>query len=62
MEERSKLEAEQVYNTLMDTGERSTRSIRLMSDVYHAKHTDEHVHALCHWESECSQFEEELRK
>lgn len=48
MKERSKLKAKQVYDILMDTGERSTRPIRLMSDVYDAEHTDEHVHALCH--------------
>ncbi len=62
MEERSELEARQVYNTLMDTGGRPSRPIRPVPDVYDAEHTDEHIHALCHWEGECSQFEEELRE
>ena len=62
MEERSELEAKQVYTTLVDTGGRLTRPIRPVSDVYDAEHTDEYVYALCHWESECSQFEEELRE
>ena len=62
MEERSKLEAKQVYTTLVDTGGRPTRPIRPVPDVYDAEHTDEHVHALCHWEGECSYFEEELRE
>ena len=62
MEERSELEARQVYNTLMDTGGRPSRPIRPVPDIYDAEHTDEHIHALCHWEGECSQFEEELRE
>ena len=62
MEERSEMEAKQVYTTLVDTGGRPTRPIRPVSDVYEAEYTDEHVHALCHWEGECSQFEEELRE
>ncbi|MCJ1467472.1 hypothetical protein MMC07_006097 [Pseudocyphellaria aurata] len=62
MEERSELEAKQVYTTLVDTGGRPTRPIRPVSDVYDAEHTDEYVHALCHWESECSQFSLELRE
>ena len=62
MEERSELEAKQVYTTLVDTGGRPTRPIRPVPDVYDAEHTDEHVHALCHWEGECSYFEEELRE
>ena len=62
MEERSELEAKQVYTTLVDTGGRPTRPIRPVPDVYDAEHTDEHVHALCHWEDEWSQFEEELRE
>ena len=60
MEERSELEAKQVYTTLVDTGGRPTRPIRPVPDVYDAEHTDEHVHALCHWEGEWSLFEEEL--
>ena len=51
MEERSELEAKQVYNTLMDTGGRSSYPIRPMPDIHDAKCKDEHVHALCHWES-----------
>ena len=62
MEERSELEAKQVYTTLVDTGGRPTRPIRPVPDVYDAEHTDEHVHALCHWEAEWSLFEEELRE
>ncbi|CAF9924413.1 MAG: hypothetical protein ALECFALPRED_002745 [Alectoria fallacina] len=62
MEERSELEAKQVYITLMDTDGRPTRPIRPVSDVYDAEYTDEHVHALCHWEGEWSLFEEELRE
>ena len=62
MEERSELEAKQVYNTLMDTGGRPSRPIRPVPDIHDGEHTDEHVHALCHWEGEWSQFEEELRE
>ena len=62
IEERSELEAKQVYTTLVDTGGRPTRPIRPVPDVYDAEHTDEHVHALCHWEGEWSLFEEELRE
>ncbi len=62
MEERSELEAKQVYNTLMDTGGRPSRPIRPVPDIHDAECKDEHVHALCHWESEWSQFEEELRE
>ena len=62
MEERTELEAKQVYNTLMDTGGRPSRPIRPVPDIHDAEHTDKHVHALCHWEGECSQFEEELRE
>ena len=62
MEERSELEAKQVYTTLVDTGGRPTRPIRPVPNVYDAEYTDEHVHALCHWEGEWSLFEEELRE
>ena len=62
MEERSELEAKQVYSTLVDTGGRPTRPIRPVPDVYDAEHTDEDLHVLCHWEGEWSQFEEELRE
>ena len=62
MEEKSELEAKKVYNTLMDTGGRPSRRIRPVPDIRDAEHTDEHVHALCHWEGECGQFEEELRE
>ena len=30
--------------------------------VYEVEYTDEHVHALYHWEGECSQFKKELRE
>ena len=62
MEEKSELEAKKVYNTLMDTGGRPSRPIQPMPDVYDPEYIDGHVHALCHWEGECSQFEEELRE
>ena len=62
MEERSELEVKQVYITLVDTGGRPTRPIRPVPDVYDAEHTDEHVHAFCHWEGEWSLFEKELRE
>ena len=62
MEEKSELEAKQVYNTLMDTGGRPRRPIRPVPDIHNAEHTDEHLHVVCHWEGECSQFEEELRE
>ena len=62
MEEKSELEAKKVYNTLMDTGGRPSRRIRPVPDIHDAEHTDKHVHALCHWEGECGQFEEELRE
>lgn len=61
MEERSELEARRVYTTLVATGGRPTRPIRAVPDSHDHEHTDEHLHVLCHWEGECSQFEEELR-
>ena len=61
MEERSELEAKQVYNTVMDTGGRPRRPIRPVPDIHNTEHTDEHLHVLCHWEDECSYYEEELR-
>ena len=62
MEERSELEAKKVYNNLMDAGGRPSRPIRPVPDIHDAEHTDKHGHALCHWEGECGQFEEELRE
>ncbi len=62
MKERSELEARRVYITLMKTDERSTRPIRSMPDSHDHENTDEHLHVLCHWKGECSQFEEELRE
>ena len=62
IKERSELEAKQVYTTLVNTGGRPTRPIRPVPDVYNAEHTDEHIHALYHWEGECNYFEEELRE
>ena len=62
MEERSELEVKRVYNTLVDTGGRPGRPIRPVPDIHNAEHTDEHLHVLCHWEGECSHFEEELRE
>ena len=46
----------------MDTGGRPSRPIRPVPDIHDSEHTDKHVHALCHWEGEWSQFEEELRE
>ncbi len=60
MEERSELEAKRVFNTLVITGGRPTRPIRPVPDVQ--EHEHDHLHVLCHWEGECSQFEEELRE
>ena len=59
MEERSELEAKRVFNTLVDTGGRPTRLIQ--SHIQDGD-ADEHLSVLCHWEGECSQFEEELRE
>ncbi|KAF6238662.1 hypothetical protein HO173_003168 [Letharia columbiana] len=57
MEEKSELGAKQVYNTLMDTGGRPSRPIRPVPDVYDAEHTDEDLHALCHWEESPTQVD-----
>ncbi len=62
MEERSELEAKGVFNALVETGGRPTRPMRPVPDIQDREHTDEHLHILCHWEGECSQFEEELRE
>ena len=62
MVERSELAAKQVYTTLVDTGGRPSRPVRPVPDIQDAECKDEHAHALCHWEGECSQFEEELRE
>lgn len=62
MKKRSEIEAKRVYIALMNTDERSTRSIRSMSDIQKHEHTNEHLRVLCHWENECSQFEKESRK
>jgi len=61
MVERSELEAKRVFNTLMDAGGRPSRPIRPVPDIQDGD-TDKHLHVLCHWEGECSQFEEELRE
>lgn len=62
MKERSELEAKEVFNALVETGGRSTRPIRLVSDNQERDHVDEHLQVLCHWQGECSQFEEQLRE
>ena len=62
MKERSEFEARRVFQALVDTGGRPTRPIRPVSDIQEREHTDDDLHVLCHWESECSQFEEELRE
>lgn len=60
MELRSELEAREVFNALVETGGRPTRPIRPVSDRQERDHADEHLRILCHWQGECSQFEEEL--
>ncbi|KAL8789112.1 MAG: hypothetical protein Q9195_006978 [Heterodermia aff. obscurata] len=62
MEERSELEAKEVFNALVETGGRPTRPIRPVLDNPERDHTDGHLHVLCHWEGEYGQFEEELRE
>jgi len=61
MELRSELVAKEVFNALVETRGRPTRPIRPVSDRQERDHTDEHLYVLCHWQGECSQFEEELR-
>ena len=48
IKERSELKAKQVYNTLINTGGRSSHSIRPMPDIHDSEHMNEYVHALCH--------------
>lgn len=62
MELRSELGVKEVFNTLVETGGRPTRSIRPVPDSQERDHTDEHLHVLHPWQGEWSQFEEELRK
>lgn len=62
MEERSELEAKRVFNALVETGGRPTRPMRPVGDSRERKHAVQHLHVLCHWEGECSQFEEEFRE
>ena len=62
MVERSELAAKRVYTTLVDTGGRPSRPFRPVPDIQDVECKDEHIHALCHWEGEYSQFEEELRE
>lgn len=62
MEGRSEREAKRVYTALVERGGRPTRPIRPVPNIHNAERTDEHLHVLCHWEGECSQFEEELRE
>ncbi len=62
MELRSELEAREVFNALVETGGRPTRPIRPVSNRQERDHADEHLHILCHWQGEYSQFEEELRE
>ena len=62
MEERSELEAKQVYTTLVDTGGRPSHPVRPVPDIQDIEYKDEDLHVLCHWEGEWSQFEEELRE
>ena len=62
MVERSELAAKRVYTTLVDIGGRPSRPVRPVPDIQDVECKDEHIHALCHWEGECSHFEEELRE
>ncbi|KAI9764521.1 MAG: hypothetical protein M1835_007555, partial [Candelina submexicana] len=62
MQERSELEAKRVFNTLVETGGRPTRPMRPVPCNQEREDTYNSVHVLCHWEAECSQFEEELRE
>lgn len=62
MELRSELEAKGVFNALIETDGRPSRPIRPVPDSQERDHTDEHLRVLCHWQGECSQFEEELRE
>jgi len=55
-------EVKEVFNTLVETGGRPTRSIRPVPDSQERDHIDEHLHVLHHWQGEWSQLEEELRK
>ena len=50
MEERSELEAKQVYTTLVDIGRRPTRPIRPIPDVYNTEYTDKDLYILYYWE------------
>ena len=62
MEERSEFEAKELFNALVETGGRPSRPIRPVSDNQERYLTEEPFHVLCHWQGECSQFEEELRQ
>lgn len=48
MELRTELEAKGIFKALVETGGRSTRPIRRMSDSRECDHTDELLHVLCH--------------
>lgn len=62
MEASCEADARRIYQTLMEMGGRPTRSIRAVPDVSSREPMDQHLHVLCHWEGEHSQFEEELRQ
>ncbi|KAI4092454.1 MAG: hypothetical protein LQ339_007935 [Xanthoria mediterranea] len=62
MEERSELEAKRVFNALAETGGRPTRPLQPVPASSNHEHADQHLHALRHWEGECTQFEEEWRE
>ncbi|KAL8652822.1 MAG: hypothetical protein Q9210_002459 [Variospora velana] len=61
MEERSELEAKQIFSHLVETGGKPTRPMRPVPDSSEREHADQHLHACCHWEGEYSQFEGEWR-
>ncbi|KAL8724899.1 MAG: hypothetical protein Q9166_007682 [cf. Caloplaca sp. 2 TL-2023] len=62
MVEFSKLGAIEAYDSLVKTYGRPTRSIGPVPYNENSQHGDDLLHALCHWETERSQFEEELRE
>lgn len=62
IEESSKLEATQVFNTLLATGGKPTRSMRPVPRRLDVGMQVRYIHLLCHWEAEYSQFKGELQE
>lgn len=61
MKKRSELKMKWVFNTLMKISERLICLMWLMPH-WECELINEHLHVLCHWEGDYSQFEKELRK